>query len=259
MGILSCLRTRRQRHLLPRGHTISQPLALYHDDPREKSQPDLSSPNQWLQPTTTTTTRPASSCSWASHLTSPSCSPLASPSPSTPSSNPTTTTTININARLQIASCLNQLDQLFGRHHVPGQSSPPCPTRRPPSPSPQTSDNAPCAPPLYTALSSSADLALPSYADLPNLNLGAALSLISPCLTPRPREPPPSFEAAEIQEHEDLHGSDPFRWPGCEYCRGYALWFCYWREDGEMGRWGDGEMGRWGDEGGGTLRRGVSR
>ncbi|KAK1778456.1 hypothetical protein QBC45DRAFT_478427 [Copromyces sp. CBS 386.78] len=177
MGILCCLPTRRQRHLLPKGHTI---------------------------------------CSWASHLTSTSTSIPPSPSILT------TTTTININARL--ASCLNQLDQLFGRHHDPTRNSPPCPTRRPP-PSPQTSDNAPCAPPLYTALSSSADLNLPSYADL--LNLGAAL--ISPCRHVTPREPPPSFEAAEMQEHEDLHGSDPFRWPGCEYCRGYALWVCYWR------------------------------
>ncbi|KAH7635688.1 hypothetical protein B0T09DRAFT_26883 [Sordaria sp. MPI-SDFR-AT-0083] len=211
MGVFCCLPTRRQRHLqVPRGQAMSQPLPLYHDDdPREKSQPDLSSPNPWLQPNN----RPTSSASWASYLTSASTPPSPSPSPSNP------TTPIDINARF--ASCTNHLDQIFGIHYVPTQISPPCPTRRPPPP--QTSETAP--PPLYTALSTSADMDLPSYADV----LGRPSAVRA-----TPREAPPSFEAAKIQEHEEGHGDDPFRWPGCEYCRVYSLWVCYWRGGGEV-------------------------
>ncbi|KAK3344672.1 hypothetical protein B0H65DRAFT_182359 [Neurospora tetraspora] len=198
MGIFCRLRPRRHRHL-PREQTMPAPLPLYEDDALDKQHHNLSTPNSDPQ-------EPKQQPRSGTVLSS------TSPSPSTPSSISTAT----LNARF--ATCLDQLDQLFGRHSSP-------PTRRPPSRLP-TSETAP--PPPYAPLSSYTDLPLPSYSELQDLG-----RVVFPP-RPTPREPPPSFEAAEIQEHEEDHGTEPFLWPGCEYCRVYALWVCYWRGVGEV-------------------------
>ncbi|EGO57079.1 hypothetical protein NEUTE1DRAFT_102318 [Neurospora tetrasperma FGSC 2508] len=239
MGIFDYLRPRRQNGI-PRKNTMpsnSPELPSYQNDALDKRHSKLSSmsPNA-EQPQLEPNTRPTTSSSWTSILTTNSAITSTSISTSTSTSILTPTTTSHTTTTTPLSP--PHSNHTLSNHNLNRPPTPP--NRQPPPPSPPPSPPLlptseftlhlpPPPPPPYARLSSRrTDLPLPSYAELVEER-----QIVPPRPRPRPtpREPPPSFEAAEIQEHDELH-ADPSRWPGCEYCRVYELWVCYWRGEG---------------------------
>ncbi|KAL0470170.1 hypothetical protein QR685DRAFT_596877 [Neurospora intermedia] len=246
MGIFDYLRPRRQNGI-PRKHTMpsnSPELPSYQNDALDKRHPKLSSmsPNP-EQPQPEPNTRPTTSSSYTSIITTNSAITTTSTTTTTTTSTSTSTSLLtSTSTSTPTPLSPPHSTHLLNNHDLNVNRPPTPPSRHPPPPSPPpspplfpTSEFAllqlqlqpPPPPPPYARLSSRrTDLPLPSYAELVQER-----QIVPPRPRPRPtpREAPPSFEAAEIQEHEELHGMDPSRWPGCEYCRVYEVWVCYWR------------------------------
>lgn len=235
MGIFCCLRPCRHRQL-PRGGATPPHVSMYHDGPSDKQHhtPTCSSPNPGPQPQRITR-RPTPAASQASHLTSSSSSTSGARAVSSQAPAPPCPTRL----RPPLPPSLLQQSQPSAPASQPPPSlplpaysrTPRTPMRRPPQRPTPSFSTLHTAPPVYTPLSTTADFLLPSYSDLfvPRVE-GAAIPLegaivpqtaIPRNTAPIPLEAPPSFEAPEIQEHEDAHGTDPFNWPGCGYCRVY--------------------------------------
>ncbi|KAK3489760.1 hypothetical protein B0T13DRAFT_92372 [Neurospora crassa] len=237
MGIFDYLRPRRQNGI-PRKNTMppnSPDILSYQNDALDKRHSKVSSmsPNA-EQPQADT--RPTTSSSWTSILTSTTTSTSISISTSTFVLTPTTTSHTTTPTPLSPPHSIDTLSN----HDLNVNRPPTPPSRHPPPPSPPPSPplfptseftlHLPPPPPPYARHSSRrTDLPLPSYAELVQER---QIVPPRPRPLPTPREPPPSFEAAEIEEHEELHGIDPSSWPGCEYCRVYELWVFYWRGAG---------------------------